>query len=308
MNSTVEAVESEEILVAEPETERTEPTAVPRSRVTIAGPGRLGQALGRLLREAGYPVHCVAARRLSAARRAVEFIGGGTPCRLDDPALAEADITLVCVADGAIAPLAVRWSRWIHAWRGKVVLHTSGALPAAVLEPLRRYGAAVGSLHPFQTIPSAAAGYRNLPHGFWAIEGQGRARAAARAIVQSLGGLSFPVEAAQKTLYHAGAVMACGAVVALLDQSHQLLRCAGVPAKNIRPMLGHFVSETLRNFVSLGGRGALTGPATRGDWDTVREHVRAIKRHAPGVLPVYGELLRAMAKLAGRKLPRGLLA
>jgi predicted short-subunit dehydrogenase-like oxidoreductase (DUF2520 family) len=123
-------------------------------------------------------------------------------------------------------------------------------------------------------------------------------------IVHALDGLTFRVTAARKGLYHAGAVMSCGAVVALLDHSARLLRSAGIPAKIIRPMLGEFVSETLKNFVELGGRGALTGPAARGDWSTVEAHIRILRKRAPQTLPVYRELVRAMAQLAGRKLPR----
>ena len=47
--------------------------------VAIVGPGRLGQAMGRLLLGARVPVEFVAARQLSRARKAARFIGGGNP-------------------------------------------------------------------------------------------------------------------------------------------------------------------------------------------------------------------------------------
>lgn len=274
--------------------------------VTIAGPGRLGQSIGKLLSDAGVRIRIVAARRAGAARRAVRFIGSGSPVGLDSPFLVECGIILMTVADAALAPLAAQWADWDCSWRGRIVLHTSGALPSTVLAPLQRRGAAIGSLHPFQTVPSAAAGYRNLSNSFWAIEGDPRACHAAFEIAHALDGLPFRVHPARKILYHAGAVLACGAVVALLDESERMLRRSGVPAKMIRPMLGEFVLETLRNFVALGGQGALTGPAVRGDWQTIQAHLRALRHHAPGAVPVYRELLRAMARLAGRKLPRRL--
>ena len=305
-DSILDTIAPEATLIAEPEEDLSVKDARPRPSLTIAGPGRVGQAMGRLLREAGYSIRYVAARRVRAAQRAVDFIGDGTPCRMDAPALAEADIILLTVTDAAIAQLAAKWAAWEGAWRGKIILHTSGALPAAVLCPLKKHGASIGSLHPFQTVPSPAAGCRSLRGTFWAIEGDARARRAALEIAHALDGLTFRVEAARKDLYHAGAVMSCGAVVAMLDQSARMLRSAGVPAKIIRPMLGEFVSETVRNFVALGGRGALTGPAARGDWSTLERHLRTLRQHAPQALPVYRELVRAMAQLAGRKLPRGL--
>jgi len=275
--------------------------------LTIVGPGRVGQSIGKLLAEAGMGIRFVAARRPEAARRAVSFIGAGVPCGLDDPSLAEADVILLTVSDQTLGSLARRWAKWGSKWRGKVVLHTSGALPSGVLDPLKRHGATLGSLHPFQTVPTPEAGYQNLHNSFWAIEGDARARRIAFEIAHALDGLPFRVHPARKVLYHAGAVLSCGAVVVLLDYSAHMLRRAGVPARIIRPMLGQFVSETVRNFVALGGRDALTGPAMRGDWATIVEHTRAIRQYAPKALPVYRELVRAMAQLAGRKLPRALL-
>ena len=173
-----------------------------------------------------------------------------------------------------------------------------------MLDPLKRHGANIGSLHPFQTVTSPAAGYQNLRNSFWAIEGGVRACRIAVEIAHTLDGLPFRVHPAHKVLYHAGAVLSCGAVVALLDHSAHMLRKAGVPSANVRPMLGELVAETVRNYVALGGRRALTGPAARGDWQTIEAHLRAMRRHAREVVPVYRELLKGMVRLAGRKLPR----
>jgi predicted short-subunit dehydrogenase-like oxidoreductase (DUF2520 family) len=297
---------AEATLVVEPEAEPSLDGAPPKSTISIVGPGRVGQAMGKLLHTAGYSIGFVAARRISSARKAVEFIGSGTACKLYDPVVAGSDIILLTVSDGAIAQVAAEWSKWGRAWRGRIVLHSSGALPAAELLSLKKHGASIGSLHPFQTVPSAATGYRNLRGTIWSIEGDVRAQRAAKQVALALEGLTFRIKANQKTLYHAAAVISCGAVVALLDHSAQMLRRSGVPAKIVRPMLGQFATETVRNFVSLGGPGALTGPAARGDWSTVEAHIRILRQRAPQALPVYRELVRAMANLAGKNLPRGL--
>jgi predicted short-subunit dehydrogenase-like oxidoreductase (DUF2520 family) len=281
----------------------------------IIGPGRLGQALGKLLRRAGVPIRFVAARRLEAARRAAEFIGSGQPIRVSELGareLAHVRIVLLTVADSAIADvaadLAARGSQGVSResanWTSKIVFHTCGALPAAgsdsVLAPLKRLGASVGSLHPFQTVPSPAAGVRNLAGCFWAIEGDAVALRVAAKWVDLLHGTAFPVRPAQKTVYHAAAFLACPTVVSLMDHSERLLLKAGVPKAIARPMLGQFVTETVRNFVELGGRRALTGPAVRGDWATIKRHRAALRHAAPDVLPLYEAMLRSMLVLAGK--------
>ena len=274
--------------------------------VTIVGPGRLGQALGRLLAQAGVAIDLVAARQLARARKAARFIGAGTPATLDDPRLSRAEVILLTTADAAIEPVARDLAVGSEDWRGKVVLHTCGSLPSSILKPLARRGAAIGSIHPFQTVPNPATGVRNLPGCSWAIEGDARARAVGARIVRRLGGKPFPIRAGRKVLYHASAFLVCPTLLSLLDQSERLLKLAGVPSRVARPMLAGFVSETVENFAKLGARRALTGPAVRGDWPTIENHLRELRRHAPAALPVYRELLRVIVRLAGRKLPRHL--
>ena len=183
------------------------------------------------------------------------------------------------------------------------MLHTCGSLAASILDPFKKRGAAVGSIHPYQTIPSPSAGARNIPGCYWAVEGDSQAVRVARRWVKALGGKSFAIAPEAKALYHLSAFLVCPTVVTLMDCSERLLRQAGVPNNLIRPMLGIFVSETVCNFVEFGGRKSLTGPAARGDWATTRKHLAEIRRVCPEALPAYCGLLQMMAKLAGRKIP-----
>ena len=187
------------------------------------------------------------------------------------------------------------------AWRGKVVLHTCGSLPSTVLDPLKLRGAAIGSLHPYQTVPSPQAGVRNLRGCFWALEGDRRAVRVAKSWVKLLGGVAFSVRPGKKTLYHLSAFIVCPTVVTLMAQATSLLKEAGVPVRISRPMLRQFVAETARNFADLGARRALTGPAVRGDWATIRRHLAALRKSAPEFEPVYQSLLKAMLAAGGSK-------
>jgi predicted short-subunit dehydrogenase-like oxidoreductase (DUF2520 family) len=270
------------------------------SKVVIVGPGRLGQAMGRLLLGAGVRVEFVAARQLSRAKAAARFIGGGKAVTLQDRRLSDADIILITTSDTAIGPVARKLASCRKDWTGQVVLHTCGSLPAAVLDPIRDRGAAAGSLHPYQTIPSPSAGVRNLADCYWAVEGDRRAVAVARRWVKALGGKSFTIAPEFKPLYHLSAFLVCPTVVTLMDCSERLLRKAGVPKKVVRPMLGKFVSETVRNFTEFGGRKSMTGPAVRGDWATLQRHIAELQRFAPEVIPAYVEMVDLMLHVAGR--------
>jgi predicted short-subunit dehydrogenase-like oxidoreductase (DUF2520 family) len=279
----------------------------PNRSVAIIGPGRIGQAMGRLLVESGVPVAFVAARNAAAARRAVRFIGMGIPTNLFDPRLQSASVLLITTSDTAVSEVARELARrgiGGDAWQGKVVLHTCGSLPSTVLASLKLRSAAIGSLHPYQTVPSPQAGVRNLRGCFWALEGDRQALRVARSWVKLLGGVAFSVLPAKKTLYHLSAFIVCPTVVTLMAQATSLLKDAGVPVRISRPMLRQFVAETAKNFADLGARRALTGPAVRGDWATIRRHLDVLRKSAPEFKPVYQSLLQAMLRLAGAEAAR----
>jgi len=271
--------------------------------IAIIGPGRLGQALGKLLNGEGFPIAFVVARRQAAARRAARFIGAGVAVGLSAREMAEASVILLTASDAALASISGQVAGLRKDWHGRVVLHTSGSAPASVLQPFKRRGAAIGSLHPFQTIPNPAAGVRNLRGCVWGIEGDLKACRVARQWVRALGGVTFQIRAGTKTLYHASAFIVCPTLVTLMNQSVKLLRRSGVSESMARRMLAGIMAETANNFVRFGARRALTGPATRGDWVTIHHHVAELRRVVPEILPAYGELVRLMAALTGRSIP-----
>ena len=251
-------------------------------------------------------MHWVASRRLAVAKRAVRFIGRGRAITLDSTELAQASVILLTTSDAALAPVSRQLAARSKNWRGRVVIHTSGSVPVSVLSPFKRGGASIGCLHPFQTIPNPATGVRNLRGGFWGIEGDPASCRVARRWVKALEGVAFTIRPENKILYHAAAFMVSPTTVTLMDQSVQFLKRSGVPDKIARPMLGRFVTETVKNFVELGGRRSLTGPVMRDDWQVVRRHLAALRHEFPDTVPLYKELLRAMLRLTGKRAPRGL--
>lgn len=271
------------------------------------GPGRVGQALGKLLAQSGQPIGWVAARRPKAARQAVKFIGSGKPVGLRSRELAKARVMLLTTSDTGIQSVARGLASISDDWRGKVLLHTCGSLSLEATRDLfgllRRQGAAVGFLHPFQTIPTAAAGVRNLLNCFWSVDGDPQARHVASRWVKALGGSAFRLRHSSHILYHASAFLTCPTVVALMDQSIRLLCRSGVPKRVAQQMLGQFVAETARNFAETGARRALTGPAVRGDWNTIRHHIEALQQSSPELAILYKAVLPLMLRLAGKKMP-----
>src|SRR5215467_3781851 len=156
-----------------------------RGSLTIIGAGRGGGSLGGALRESGWKIFGAVARPTAEARRGVRFIGQGHPfVGISGQALTPRTI-LVCVQDSELPSLAAEMARICpEESKGKVIIHTSGALASDVFAPLRALGASVGSIHPMQTF--SGIGVPPLEGRVFAIEGDPAARRLSRQFVRSL--------------------------------------------------------------------------------------------------------------------------
>src|SRR5579885_2884202 len=100
-----------------------------RRTFSIIGAGRVGRSLGRALRLKGWRNGAVVTRSMATARVAVRAIGGGTPHDRITYEVFDASTILICTPDDVIANVAKQVATAGKSkLRGKVVLHTSGAL------------------------------------------------------------------------------------------------------------------------------------------------------------------------------------
>jgi len=74
-----------------------------QTSLALVGAGRVGRALGRRLRELGWKIGAVVTRSEASARRAVRFIGAGTPCGGMTRRMLASRLVLIAVPDDAIA-------------------------------------------------------------------------------------------------------------------------------------------------------------------------------------------------------------
>ena len=245
--------------------------------ICIAGAGRVGQALGRLLRLAGEPVVAIASRTFSQAERAAAFVGG--EARAASYEETEGRV-LICAPDDAVADVASRVGS-----RTRIALHTCGSRGPEILLRLRERGVAVGSLHPLQTFPTPDAGVERLPGCAFAVAGDPEAAEWAAAIVALLGGTTLTIQ--NHALYHAAAVMASNYVVALLGAAESLMEMAGVRRDDALPALAPLIRASVENTIALGPARALTGPLQRGDAGTIALHMEALREAPERVRELY---------------------
>lgn len=252
-----------------------------KPEVSVIGAGRLGTTLAVALAGKGYAIRSLVARRRSSARKAASLLNGDVQAlavkQLDS--LRPADLFLITTPDDQIAGVAAQLARLELAKRKPAALHTSGALSAQILAPLRDRGWHTGSIHPLISVSDAPEDIAALEGAFWGVEGDKTALRVGKAIVRDLGGKSFSIRSEDKPLYHAAAVMSAGNVVALFDVALEMLVQCGLTRQEAQNVLLPLIASTVRNLETKEPVDALTGTFARGDVETVKLHLAALKKN-----------------------------
>lgn len=213
-------------------------------RVRIVGAGRAGTSLARALRETAISVD-------GPLPRAVDLT----------MAAQDVDMLVLAVSDDSIAEVA----KLVAPCESCVVMHLSGSRGLAVLDPHPK----VASLHPLVAMPTAERGARRLSEGAsFAVAGD----AAATQLVGILGGRAVTIAEQDRARYHAAACIASNHIVALLGQVERIARSLGMTLDDFQGLS----ASALEDSFALSPARALTGPAARGDQETLRHHVEAL--------------------------------
>lgn len=249
----------------------------------VVGAGAVGTALGVALHRAGWPVRAIASRDRARRERFTSLVDGSRGFAEATALMDEVELIVVAVPDDAVAAIAAS----VRMYSGQAMVHTSGALDAAVLAPAMAAGTQVGSFHPLVSFADTERAVAALRGATVAIEGDDQLAALLARMADAIGAVPVRLAAGSKSAYHAAAVLAAGGIIALLDAIAELGRVAGLDEKGSLAIYGPLIEQTLGNARALGIRAALTGPITRGDRGTLDAHLRTLRAHAPDVVDLY---------------------
>ncbi|OLN28151.1 Ketopantoate reductase PanG [Desulfosporosinus metallidurans] len=266
----------------------------------IIGAGIVGTALAVRLEEAGHECIGVHTRsRLSYER---------FRCYLNkdhltlDALIPNVDCLFITTQDGMIRTVAENLSANGLLKPGQVWIHCSGSLPSDVLRVQENLSVRCLSLHPLQAFASVEKALAILAGTHFGIEGDDEELG--EKIVEDLGGIPHHILAAQKSLYHAGAVVASNYLVVLASLAVDLFGEAGIKGEEALASLLPLMRGTLYNLEQVGLPQALTGPIARGDAQVVQGHLD----HMPSKLvEIYQALgLKALELGVNKKAQQGL--
>ena len=277
----------------------SKPSHAEKRRFALVGAGALGTALAVRLVERGYKPCAVLSRTEQSARRLAAHIDA--PVASTHLADLPLDVRLVfcAVPDDLLSSVAEALADGRSDWSGCLVAHTSGALTAGELAPLRARGAATLSFHPMQTFPPGTPpeAFEDIYIG---LEGTAEAVAQGMAIAADLGATSVVIPSDKKALYHLAATCASNFLVTLIGIVGEILAGADVDEEARMPLIRPLVERTWRNLQEQLPGQALTGPIARGDRDTVAAHTEALADHLPHLRSIYTALTTETVHLAAR--------
>ena len=258
--------------------------------LNLIGPGRAGRALASLLsRSDACQLQDVLGRSLPSAQQAIAFLGAGRAAA-EMAAMRPAQIWLIATPDTVVAETAAALAVARVLRPGDIVWHCSGALSSAELAPAREAGAQLASVHPLKSFADPAVAMKSFAGTWCTAEGDERALAVLLPLFEALGARIARIDAAGKTLYHSGAVLACNALTALMQAGLRAFAHAGVARETALLMMEPLARETLDNVFRLGPVPALTGPVARGDDAVVARQLDALRQVDAEVAEVYRAL------------------
>ena len=264
-------------------------------RVFVLGAGRAGRGLARALRLGGVDVVGLHGRHTGDIQDHVTV--GALPAALGD-----ATTVLVTVRD---AQLDAALNELAQAPLGAdaVVLHASGSADPPALAELRSRGHAAGTFHPLVPLADPDRAPAILRDAWIGLDGDDAARARGRALAASLGAHTLDIPAGRKPLYHAAAVLVSNFPPVLLALGERAMAEAGLPRDLARQALLPLWTAAAENARAAAFPALLTGPAVRGDLETIRANMEALAGDptAQEVYRVVTEAIQAMIRESGTR-------
>lgn len=251
-------------------------------RISLIGSGNVATHLGAALKNAGHHIVQVYSPNLQNAAllaynvkaEPVDNIGQLTP---------DTDIFIIAAKDDAIPAIAS-----LLAKHDILTVHTSGATDMGVLQNSFKN---CGVLYPLQTFSKT----REL--NFWQVPlcleaSSYEVYLILRELAQTVSNNIYQVDSQQRRVLHLSAVFACNFPNLMYNVAQQILAGSGLDFNIVRPL----ILETAQKVQELLPSQAQTGPAVRGDEQTMAAHL-ALLTQQPNLQDLYKILSQEIIKM-----------
>jgi len=256
-------------------------------RVSIVGTGKAGSAIALFLDRLGIKLHYLVDIEIERAERLAE--------RLDNVEVAETDalkyldgVVIFAVPDSAIREVFLEL--WQRNRAPEFYIHLSGMLDSLLFREAEMAGKAVASVHPNIAFGDSIESSARLFHTIFAIEGNEKATSLLKEFLVRHSLKFMIINKDDKILYHAAAVISANFPVALAGLSIEVYKTIGIDEQTAHSLVCGYLKDA-EKLVSNGLPGdVITGPAIRGDKETVDTEARALKMLDGRLAEVYEKI------------------
>jgi predicted short-subunit dehydrogenase-like oxidoreductase (DUF2520 family) len=225
--------------------------------IALLGSGRVSTHLSAILTAKGFEIVAVYDRDKKHMEAFAQKLKTASIARLN--AKINADLIIIAVSDDAVGDVA----RQLSEHNKGIVVHTSGAVPMNVIPGYLRRGV----LYPLQSFSyDKKIVWENVPFCIEAEhdEDVNALGSAAERITRKV----YLLNSEQRKALHLAAVFANNFANLMFEFSEELLAKAQIDRSILHPL----ILETANKVLMQPAAEAQTGPAMRGDLDTIRAH------------------------------------
>ena len=229
-------------------------------KIAIIGAGNVAYTLCKILKNKEIEPYCIFVRNPEKAAKMHEDLGVETVS--DYEKVLESDLSIIAVKDDAIADV----SEHLLDYKGLVV-HTSGTKSSELLNRCMRFGI----FYPLQTMSKEREiSFDEIPLLIYAnspddVEMLGR-------FAKQFSNKVVFCDDEQRKAIHLAAVYVSNFTNVMLGIGDKLLKNNGLTLDLMKPL----VMEMIQKSFEISPEKALTGPARRGDFATIEEHVKML--------------------------------
>ena len=261
------------------------------------GAGKVGTAIGIYFQKRGFNITGYYSRRSDSCIQSAAKTESMDYSSLEQLAAAS-DILFITTSDDQIESVVKQLCEGCCLKPGQLIIHTSGALPSTILDPVKAFGCYIYSMHPLQAFADVDKAVSDLSNTYFCIEGDEEKISILEDILLTCKNTYFKVRPEQKILYHASACMLSNYLVTLIHNSLILMESIQIDNSTAFKAMLPLVNSTVQNVLEFGAKDALTGPISRGDIDTVSKQLEAINSSSKNQLALYSCMANETLKLA----------
>lgn len=258
-------------------------------KIVLLGAGGVAESFLDNLVKAGNPPIAVYNRTPEKAERLVARYSPSTEVVYALASLpTDADLYIFALSDRAIEDVAHNMPHTDGVW-----LHTAAVVPLAKLS---LYHPSSGVFYLFNTFSPGIV----IPFSHTPLFVEASNKMANNAINQLSSTLRIsPVESTieLRRRLHLSGVLVCNFVNHLFTLTQRYLQEIGVSFSVVQPIIG----TTCMKAMSANPEDAQTGPAKRGDMETIEQHRILLQETAPSLLPIYDLLSESIASTHRRR-------